>query len=454
MNKRVLFLIAITASMIVALPFPIAAQDNAARHGVEVLVTGPDPLRAALRDLTGSIAREWQAPEGTPARYRITLTTTERTLDACEYTDGSTISRTAVDVDAIITDLDTGELLATTNFVAVEASCPAFVMTQGDKEQHHRYNVPDPVVFDAWVRETLADRPGMDPLRGTLVLLADPPSPMFSANYSPDGRRIVTGSKDMIVRVWDATTGEELQRYEGHTDILSSAVFSPDSQQILTSSYDNTARVWDVASGAEVLRLEGHENWLAIADYSPDGSLIVTGSADETARVWDATSGKELLRLAGYNWTVNAVAFTPDGQRIVTGSLGSKEVTRVWDVETGQELLTIPIDSESLSVSPDGSRVATVNRFSGQVWDLASGEMLVEFTECSGLTSVAYSPDGRLIAGGSGLNAVCVWDAETGELLLKLSGHSDRVGSVAFSPDGRALVSAGWDNTVRVWVLP
>ncbi len=113
----------------------------------------------------------------------------------------------------------------------------------------------------------------------------------------------------------------------GHEGRLASAQFSPDGTRIVTGSLDGTARVWDAATGKPLATLTGHEGSVMSAQFSPDGSRIVTGSYDKTARVWDATTGKPLATLTGHEDEVGSPQFSPDGSRIVTAS--SDKTTRI-----------------------------------------------------------------------------------------------------------------------------
>jgi WD40 repeat protein len=109
---------------------------------------------------------------------------------------------------------------------------------------------------------------------------------VWSAVFSPDGRRILTASTDGTARLWDAETGAPGPVLRGHEGPVRSAVFSPDGRRILTASRDGTARLWDAGTGALGQVLRGHEDWVRSAVFSPDGRRILTASDDGTVRLW------------------------------------------------------------------------------------------------------------------------------------------------------------------------
>ena len=114
---------------------------------------------------------------------------------------------------------------------------------------------------------------------------------MNSAQFSPDGQRIVTASQDNTARVWDAQHGQPLTEPLKHNAEVNSAQFSPDGQRIVTGSLDNTARVWDAQTGQPLSELLKHTGGVWSAQFSPDGTRIVTVSGS-TAGIWDiAPSG-------------------------------------------------------------------------------------------------------------------------------------------------------------------
>jgi WD40 repeat protein len=117
-------------------------------------------------------------------------------------------------------------------------------------------------------------------------------------SFSPDGKRIVTGSFDQTARVWDAATGHETLTLKGHTGPVYSVSFSPDGKRILTGGDDQTAKVWDAATGHVTFTLKGHTAPVLSVSFSPDGTRILTGSDDHTAKVWAGSRALAAKRTA------------------------------------------------------------------------------------------------------------------------------------------------------------
>ncbi|ETW77087.1 hypothetical protein HETIRDRAFT_174269 [Heterobasidion irregulare TC 32-1] len=281
-----------------------------------------------------------------------------------------------------------------------------------------------------------------------------------SVAFSPDGLRIVSGSDDSTIRLWDVVTGAAMgDPLKGHTETVNSVAFSPDGLRIASGSEDSTIRLWDVVTGAAMGDpLEGHTGWVNSVAFSPDGLRIVSGSSDRTIRLWDAATGAAMGDpLEGHTDRVKSVAFSPDGLRIASGS--DDWTIRLWDAATGAAMGD-PLEGHtdwvnSVAFSPDGLRIVSGSSDSTiRLWDAATGAAMGDPLEghIGWVNSVAFSPDGLRIVSGSDDSTIRLWDVVTGAAMGDpLEGHTDRVNSVAFSPDGLRIVSGSSDLTIRLW---
>ncbi|MET3606147.1 hypothetical protein ABIC99_003983, partial [Sphaerotilus sulfidivorans] len=171
---------------------------------------------------------------------------------------------------------------------------------------------------------------------GAFVWVHEASSSIIAVAISPDGSRIVSGSEDNTLRLWDARSGNPIgEPLKGHSSSVSSVAFSPDGSRIVSGSEDNTLRLWDARSGNPIGDpLKGHSNSVSSVAFNRDGSRIVSGSRDSTLRLWDARSGNPISEpLKGHSGPVSSVAFSPDGSRIVSGS--EDNTLRLWDARSG-----------------------------------------------------------------------------------------------------------------------
>ena len=282
---------------------------------------------------------------------------------------------------------------------------------------------------------------------------------VFSVAFSPDGKTALSGSRDKTLKLWDISTGKEIRTFEGHTNLVFSVAFSPDGKTALLGSrweYDDyyydpgrgTLKLWDISTGKEIQTFEGHTNCVLSVAFSPDGKTALSGS-NNTLKLWDISTGKEIRIFRGHRDGVYSVAFSPDGKTALSGSWD--KTLKLWDISTGKEIRTFEGHTDSVNsvaFSPDGKTA-----FSGsddktlKLWDISTGKEIQTFKgHRDGVYSVAFSPDGKTALSGSRDKTLKLWDISTGKVIRTFEGHTGGVSyDVPVTADGKMALSGSWD---------
>jgi WD40 repeat protein/S1-C subfamily serine protease len=243
------------------------------------------------------------------------------------------------------------------------------------------------------------------------------------AAISPDGGRVLSGSADRMVILWDRNTGKVIRKFGPAGGRIITALFSPDGRRALTAGEDKVIRLWDVETGQNLREFKGHQEWVFSLAFSPDGRLAYSTSGgpdiwrdgkDSAVRVWDVESGREVRKLEGHKGRVLSVAVSPDGHQVLTGG--------------------------------DTSVI---------LWDASNGKIIRRFDGHKGLLArVSFLSDGKHVVSGSFDKTIRLWDLNTGKEIHRFVGHPNEVTWFAVSPDGRYLLSSDYNaHELRLWDL-
>ncbi len=292
---------------------------------------------------------------------------------------------------------------------------------------------------------------------------------------SPDGTRLVSGSNDQSVRVWDLKTYQLRWSFRDFRRHVRAVAFSADNLTVLACDRD-CLRELDAENGNEISMTELPP--LSEAYFSNDARLMIVTHQNGSGSIYNVTKKSSLLTIPEPH-TVYCATFIDRNKKILFGNMDLDEIV----LSSGRRRRT-PFHQasliESMAASHDSRFLVTSSgkRFlNGQndagdravrIWSYSDGKLLHELKEHQGfIWAVTFCPDGqRFLSGGGGEpedffahragadTAVRLWDAATGKLLHSYEGHEAAIQGLAVSPDGRYAVSASCDSTIRVWRLP
>jgi WD40 repeat protein len=279
--------------------------------------------------------------------------------------------------------------------------------------------------------------------------------------FAQGGKAVVTvvpGKNEAIV--WDTASGTELRRLG--PDGASPMCVSGDGRRAAFGGIDGRASIWDVATGNSVQTLgpagNAGESRLTAFSLSRDGKLLAASHGVAAVKLWDVDTGKE-QRTVQAPAEVHALAFTPSGTALVVAYDDGDEVGGIEFVDPAAGAKVRELDGPArgvttLAFSADGKTLATAGEGNTvRIWDAATGKEIGPSSGHPGaITTVALGADGRLLATCSVHDkAIRIWETATGRELRQLDGHPTGVDEVTFSPDGKLLASARWNHAVIIW---
>jgi WD40 repeat protein len=300
---------------------------------------------------------------------------------------------------------------------------------------------------------------------------------IYSVAISPDGTLLASGCTDKTIKLWSLPDGKLINSLKGHTETVSSVAFNPDGTMLASGSFDATIKLWSLPDGDLLKTWDAHYACVSSVKFSPDGTMLASGSLDLTVKVWSL-----------YGQGANLASANPDKIRpssrptdeFLTASLASflmmhgaqsqKAETNKPNNALESEIVATNFEQKKVSESKlNGSAaliaggIAAASLLAGcdknpfapdKGRKLKVGLLLTLEGHLYAVISVAFSPDGKMLASGGMDNAIKLWRVSDGTLLKTLSGHNYTVMSVTFCPDGTMLASDCVAGTLKLWNMP
>ena len=281
--------------------------------------------------------------------------------------------------------------------------------------------------------------------------------------FSPDGRTLAAGTRTEGVKLWDIAAPAQQPRSFNITGKIQAIFVAACGKRHATSIDKNTIKVWEIEETEPRLTFTPSETDVEVstAALSPTRNLLAYGDSKGTLAVWDVRGKAHLHVLTAHDGWIHSVAFSPD-EKCLASIRRDGPVSRLWDVESGKAFGEFPDRINAIAFSPGSDVIACGMAKKILLWDVKRRETFITLPHAQDSWwpfALVFSPCGRYLVSGAwwhrgmGIKQVAIrlWDVASGENLATFRGHPTDVQTLAFSPDGELLASGSFDGTILLW---
>jgi WD40 repeat protein len=274
-----------------------------------------------------------------------------------------------------------------------------------------------------------------------------------------DERRMVTGSLDKTLRLWDLKTGVVLKKMEGHNKGVSRLAVTRDGQLIASGDENGEVIIWNGETGESLTQpIKAHFGWIYSLDFSPDGKVLATGSYDGMTKMWNTKTQELQGNPIECGSHVNCVRYSPSGELLAVATNQNVQIYNPGRRECVATFKAHTSWNSTLAWTPDGTRLLTGGDITDPTlreWDTLTwqqvGDPLAGHTNY--IHAIVVNPNGTLVASASFDNHVCLWRLSDRRTIATFK-HSSLTICATFSVDGKHILSGGQDKTISEWTIP
>jgi WD40 repeat protein len=298
-----------------------------------------------------------------------------------------------------------------------------------------------------------------NPETGEIVIICtEKPTRVWTTCFNPHSEYLAFADNDGTLWVWD-WIGKVWLFKDDDAGEIGVLCFSSDGKYLATAGRDNHATVYLMATKKALFTLEHHDSInKSVNDivFAPGGKLIATASGDNTVCLWSLPDGKKVTTLI-HNASVEDISFDPSGKFIA--AVSSNDTVTLWQTNTGKKLFSFPHEKlvNKTAFSPDGKYLAAASgdccglkggdMTDGKVtiWNISTGDKVMEILHPFTVWSICYSSDGKHIASSSSDGNIRIWDVGTGNEMsrIRLRFSTPFPIEIQFSPDGKYIGAPG-----------
>jgi len=303
---------------------------------------------------------------------------------------------------------------------------------------------------DGTIRLWKLDRSKKFYLERPVKVIKDHQAPVLAVKFSPTSSIFASCGEDAKVRLW-LNDGRPFNTFgNGHHKWITCLCFSPDGERIITGSADRTLIIWNI-DGTLIRNIKAHDSFIEDVAISPSSRIIASVSRGRDIKLWNM-EGNLLAVLEGHTDKVLGVRFHPMGQTFA--SISSDRTIKVWDIK-GNLLKTLYGHKggiHSIVFNVKGSKMITGSQDTTiKFWHNDGNTNTQLFGHVDEINCIAFSPDGRFIATSSSDCTIKIWFANSAKLITSLEGYKESVNSICFSPNNRFLLSVSSDRAIKIW---